>query len=308
MIGWPVSSTIGFNVIKCGVDVIFMYDNFVLRRFEDGKIEGYSWSVEDPGKVVCIVHGIGEYGGRFDRVAEAFRRCGIAVLSIDLRGHGNSAGKKGDCAPRKDVLDDITELIKYAEKLYCGSDIVLYGHSMGGNIVLDYRCRGELRGDVSGYIVTAPWIRLVRPVPKILYRAVKAASGIIPTFIISSEVNEKYLGNPESVKPYHDNPMVHNKISLRCAVDGYETGMALEKGDSVSDEKTGRIPLLLMHGDKDRICNIEGSRIIAERMEKSGENIEYGEWKELFHEIHNGGEKSNGDEVIEKAVKWTEML
>ena len=61
--------------------------------------------------------------------------------------------------------------------------------------------------------------------------------------------------------------------------------------------------LLLMHGDKDRICNIEGSRIIAERMEKSGENIEYVEWKELFHEIHNGGEKSNGDEVIEKSCQ-----
>ena len=43
-------------------------------------------------------------------------------------------------------------------------------------------------------------------------------------------------------------------------------------------------------------------------MEKRGEYIEYVEWKELFHEIHNGGEKSNGDEVIEKAVKWTEML
>ena len=44
-----------------------MYENFILQQFENGKLEGYSWNVDDPEKVICIVHGIGEYGGRFDR-------------------------------------------------------------------------------------------------------------------------------------------------------------------------------------------------------------------------------------------------
>ena len=41
-----------------------MYENFILQQFENGKLEGYSWNVDDPEKVICIVHGIGEYGGR----------------------------------------------------------------------------------------------------------------------------------------------------------------------------------------------------------------------------------------------------
>lgn len=285
-----------------------MYDKFILKNSGNGKLIGYSWKVDSPEKAVCIIHGIGEYGGRFDRVAEVFRSHGIAVLSMDLRGHGESFGKKGDCAPRKRVLDDVTELIRYAHDMYPNSDLILYGHSMGGNIVLDYRCRGELSGRLAGYIVTAPWIRLVRSVPGILYRFVRTLSKIIPSFIISSNVDEKYLGNPESVKPYHDDPMVHNKISLRCAVDGYEIGNALENGFMESGEKSKKIPLLLMHGDEDMICSVQGSRRIAERMKKNGENIIYIEWKGLFHEIHNGGGKSKGDEVIEKTVKWTEAL
>ena len=80
-----------------------MYENFILQQFETGKLEGYSWKVEDPEKVICIVHGIGEFGGRFDRVAEAFRKQNMAVLAFDLRGHGKSLGKRGHCAPRKDV-------------------------------------------------------------------------------------------------------------------------------------------------------------------------------------------------------------
>ena len=77
-----------------------MYDKFVLRNLEEGIIRGYSWHLEDPEKVICIVHGIGEYGGRFDRVAEAFRDKNMAVCALDLRGHGESLGKRGDCAPR----------------------------------------------------------------------------------------------------------------------------------------------------------------------------------------------------------------
>ena len=140
-----------------------MYENFILQQFENGKLEGYSWNVDDPEKVICIVHGIGEYGGRFDRVAEAFREKNMAVLAFDLRGHGKSLGKRGHCAPRKDVLSDVSTLIEYAQAIYPEKKLILYGHSMGGNIVLDYRSRGRLNGEVAAYIVTAPWVRLVHP-------------------------------------------------------------------------------------------------------------------------------------------------
>ena len=48
---------------------LFMYSKFVLKQLNNGIIQGYSWELHDPDKVICIVHGIGEYGGRFDRVA-----------------------------------------------------------------------------------------------------------------------------------------------------------------------------------------------------------------------------------------------
>ena len=202
-----------------------MFHNFELKKTDEGRIEGYLWDVEDPAGVVCIVHGIGEYGGRFDRVASELNRRSLAVVSMDLRGHGNSLGNKGHCAPRKDVLDDVTA-----------------------------------------------------------------------------------LGNPESVKPYSTNSMVHNRISLLCAVDGFETGQKLEKGTLEDDGGARGIPVLLMHGDEDRICDVEGSRIIAARLKAEGEDITYIEWPGLYHEIHNGGKASNGDEVIDTIAGWAEKF
>lgn len=285
-----------------------MYENFILQQFETGKLEGYSWKVEDPEKVICIVHGIGEFGGRFDRVAEAFRKQNMAVLAFDLRGHGKSLGKRGHCAPRKDVLSDVSTLIEYAQELYPGKKLILYGHSMGGNIVLDYRSRGRLNGELSAYIVTAPWVRLVRPVPNILYKAVKLLSRIAPSVTIGSEVNEADLGHPDSVKPFNDHPLVHNRISALCAVDGFETGQKLEDGTLENNGRAKQIPLLLMHGEKDKICDVAGSRTIADRMKADGENVEYIEWSGLYHEIHNGGSESKGDEVIAKTVEWAKKI
>ena len=285
-----------------------MYEKFVLRNLEKGIIRGYSWPLENPDKVICIVHGIGEYGGRYDRVAEAFREKNMAVCALDLRGHGESLGKRGDCAPRKNVLDDVSELVKYAQSRYPGIPLVLYGHSMGGNIMLDYRARGEFNGIPAGYIISAPWVRLVRPVPPLLYKAVKLVSGIAPSLTIGSDINEKNLGNPEKVKPFKDNPMVHNRISALCAVEGFDIGLGFENGTAEDNMRAAEIPTLLMHGSEDRICDVNGSRCIAERLRERGDSIEYIEWEGLFHEIHNGSETSTGDEVIEKMVSWSQKL
>lgn len=285
-----------------------MYENFVLRKFENGKIQGYSWPLDDPDKVVCIVHGIGEYGGRFDRVAEKFREENIAVLALDLRGHGDSIEKKGHCAPRKEVLEDISALILYAQEKYPGKQIVLYGHSMGGNITLDYRARGGFNDAPCGYIISAPWIRLVRPIPKPLYVLVKTLAKTVPQMTISSSVDEAILGNPLSVKPYNDNPMVHNRISVACAVDGFEIGLGLEDGSHEDNGKAAKIPTILLHGDADKICDVNGSRNIAKRLTEKGDAFEYVELSGLYHEIHNGNKESNGDEVIAKMIEWVKAL
>ena len=57
--------------------------------------------------------------------------------------------------------------------------------------------------------------------------------------------------------------------------------------------------MLLMHGTDDKVCSINGSKKIA-----AVEDCEYVEWPGLYHEIHNGGADSTGDEVIEKMIRW----
>lgn len=280
-------------------------ENFVLKEENKKSIIGYAWDIENPTKVVCIIHGIGEYAKRYNRMAKKFNEAGYAVFSMDLRGHGQSFGKRGHCAPRESVLEDINDLIDYARVQHPNVPFVLYGHSMGGNITLDYRNRGKYNGDITGYVVSAPWVKLVRKVPKYQYVFMTGLSHIMPQFKISSAIDESALGNKANVAGYSKDKYVHNYISAACAVAGFNIGNALYDDTHIIKGDGRKRPMLLMHGNKDVICSVEGSRQISKNQ---ADTCEYVEWPGLYHEIHNGGEHSRGTEVIEKAIDWIGKL
>ena len=281
-----------------------MLDNFVLKEVGmNQKVAGYHWPAENPDYVVCLIHGIGEYAGRYERVTSVMNENNIAVVAMDLRGHGLTFGKRGHCAPRKEVLSDIDTLIEYAKEQYPGVPLILYGHSMGGNIAMDYRKRGNRNSEISGFMISAPWVELVRKVSGLLYVTVTNLAKIMPQMTISSGVSERDLGNVKSIGEYKDNPLVHRRISLETAVDGFITGNLMAEGKMEDNGGAKGIPMLLMHGTADKICNVNGSRNVA-----AVEDCEYVEWPDLFHELHNGGFESTGDEVIAKMIDWIRAI
>lgn len=275
-----------------------MYENFAFTE-RNKAVTGYRFACENPSHVMCLVHGIGEHAGRYSRMAEDLAKKGIAVVSMDLRGHGISQGVRGDTAPRKEVLADIDALIERGRQFYPGLPLTLFGHSMGGNLVLDYMARGEKNNLPDKYIVSAPWIKLVMSVPKPLIPAVRVAAKIMPKMTISQNIDENVLGNPNFVRPYNKDPLVHSRVSLRCAVDGFDIGNAIFDGKLENNGRAYGKPFLLMHGDADKICDIAGSRKVAERLTGT-EGFTYIEWRGYCHEIHNGGPEHTGDEVIER--------
>lgn len=278
-----------------------MFNEFNFKEVKGKKnqiIKGYHWGVESAQQVALIIHGIGEYAGRYERVANLLNEYNIGVISMDLRGHGKSYGKRGHTAPRQEILRDIDDLIIYALDKYPGVPLILYGHSMGGNMVLDYRVRGLLANKPSGFIVTAPWARLVKPLAKPLSLAALILSKIAPSTSFESKIDASVLGNPKSVGEYKKDPLVHGFITAETAQDGFRTGKMLEQGSLEGAFLAKGKPMLLLHGKEDRLCSIEGTRGIA-----SYEDPKYTTFIELegiYHEVHNGGVESDGTEVVFK--------
>ncbi|MDF2653613.1 MAG: hypothetical protein K0R19_87 [Bacillota bacterium] len=277
-----------------------MYSRFELHN-NQVELAGHEWRPEDPKAAVCMIHGIGEHAARYDRVGKCFMEYRLGLMGIDLRGHGLSAGKRGHTAPRTEILQDVDLLIDYARENYPGLPIILYGHSMGGNIALDYRRRGKHRSLIKACVITSPWLVLQRKIPWYLYQFSRTMAVFMPDFTMNAKIKSEDLGNSGILSVQENKHLMHGKITVRTALDGFDTADALLKQQLPSDDSTVPKPFLLMQGDADKICDPEGSRRLA-RVE--GENCTYLEWPGLFHEIHNGGAESDGSEVISTMAEW----
>ena len=126
---------------------------------EKKQVYAQSWLPDDQLKgIICLIHGLGEHSGRYARWAELFAQAGYGMLAPDLPGHGRTEGRKAYIQSYEVLLDHVDLVLQQAETLFPGIPRILYGHSMGGNIVINYAMYRE--APVKALIVSSPWLRL----------------------------------------------------------------------------------------------------------------------------------------------------
>jgi alpha-beta hydrolase superfamily lysophospholipase len=253
-----------------------------------------NWAVENPRAIIALVHGQGEHIGRFNHLADWFNQHGIAVLGFDHQGYGRSEGKRGHAQNLQVLMDDIGLLLDQARKLYPGTPLFLYGHSMGGGLALNYVTREQPK--LNGLIVTGPWIRLAFEAPAFKVIAGKILRRFMPTLTLPTGLVSHFISRDLAVvKAYNADPLVHNKLSAAA-------GIALLEGAKWLDGWSSefKIPVLLQHGGDDKITSAPATRRFAERVKG---DITHREWPGLYHEIHNEKEQ---EQVFEYTLHWME--
>lgn len=251
------------------------------------------WAPAAPKAVVCLIHGHGEHVGRYEHVAAALGGAGYALLGFDLRGHGKSGGPRGHTPSYDALLDDIGMFLAQIDERYPTLPRFLYGHSMGGNLVINYALRR--RPAVRGVIATGPWLELAFQPPAVQVTLGKLMNRLLPSFTQESGLETKALSHDEDVvKRYENDPLVHSKISARLFVSMYEAGLwAMQQASEFP------LPLLLMHGEADRITSAEASRRFAAAVPQGKCTLRL--WPGLYHEIHNEPEK---EQVLQTLLDW----
>ncbi|MCB0542606.1 MAG: lysophospholipase [Saprospiraceae bacterium] len=266
------------------------------KNSEGMQIHAAEWPVENPRAVIALVHGQSEHIGRYRHLAEWFNAHGVALVGFDQQGYGKSDGKRGHVRSLEVLLDDIGQLLEETENRYRGIPLFLYGHSMGGNLALNFALRRAPA--LSGIIATGPWIRLAFPAPGLKILAAKVLKKITPALTLPTGLAAHFLSRDEKVvKAYQDDPLVHGQLSVIA-------GLELLEGASWLDRFSGTVesPLLLMHGGGDKITSAEATKAFSDRV--SGE-VTHREWDDLYHEIHNEAEQ---DQVFEYILSWMDHI
>ncbi|MEM7549362.1 MAG: alpha/beta fold hydrolase [Bacteroidota bacterium] len=269
-------------------------ENFEVITKDGFLLHGKKWLTESvPKAIICFQHGLAEHSDRYNHVADFFVQNDIALYSVDLRGHGKSEGKRGHTPSFNLLMNDCERMLMEARKDHFSEPLILYGHSTGGNVVANFLCRKNTL-EVSGAILSAPWLKLAFEPPAFKVKLAKFASRIFPSFSQDNELDPTHLSKDESVvKAYVGDPLVHRKISAKMFFECYNAGIyALDHAEKVSK------PTLVMHGDDDKITSNSASKDFASA---NTDHVEFKNWSGLRHEIHNEPEQA---EVMDFALKF----
>jgi len=242
--------------------------------------------------LMIIVHGIGQHSGCYDEWAEKFAMQSIGVLSFDLRGHGRSPGIRGHASIRV-IKDDLKAIIANMRQKFTDIPIVLFGHSMGGHIVLSYVV-DENDEVLQGVVASSPWLKLVRPPSTLLVKTAKWASRITPWLTVHTGIRAEQLSQGGiGTKSTKKDPLLHKKISIKLFTDLYANSELLLRNKYLLNT-----PILVMHGTSDTLVSCKASKSFARKNRKM---ITFRKWSKMHHDLLNDTGK---DMVFRFVMFW----
>ena len=253
---------------------------------------GQTWEAEKTKAVVVLVHGMGEHATRYTTsVIPKLLENNISVVAFDHFGHGKTSGKRGHNPGFNAVLESITKAIKKAKALYPNNPVFLYGHSMGGNAVINYVLREH--NTLTGVIATSPFLRLAFQPPAWKLFMGRILQKIAPSITMPSELDANGISRVEAeVKKYMNDPLIHDKISPNFSLTFIESGeWAIENASQL------KTPMYILHGTGDQIIDYKGTQEFANTTDKATLKL----YKEGYHELHNDLCK---EEMLQDVVNW----
>lgn len=300
-------------------------------QFRDGSTPDLHlvfWTRETPvdkpnSNVLMWIHGLGEHAGRYKEWGQRLLATvpsldGVALY--DQRGHGRSGGARGEATSVDELADDFVEKVSPRLAMQFGPEtrVVLGGHSLGGVVCAAAAARGDWLaadeyGTVLGTFLTAPAIRVqidgmvnrmlvpfagfLAAIPG-MKRVIKA-NGIVP---------EKLSQDEKEMAKIDEDEHMHDMASIGLGADLLTYGGKLVKRVTEMDEDACVLkmkPLLIMHGEKDRVCLREGSTMLVNA---SGTNSSLETVAGGLHELHFELEDTGRKDYFEKFAAYLTKL
>lgn len=242
---------------------------------------------------VVIVHGLGEHGGRYQKVGMHLTKQSWDVVACDLRGHGRSGGPRGGVRTADDFTDDLSLVMDAARQARPGGRIVLLGHSMGGLIAAQLISR-RLR-PADALILSSP--ALAARVSLLQRLQVAIGSLLLPGIAVKNRLKvDRISHHPAVVSAYKADPLVHDRITPRLA------RLVLRGGAEVlAAARDWQTPTLLLWALDDHLVDPAGSSRLAGVV--PAHLLRAKGFSGLYHEIFN---ELHPEPVYEALDEWLE--
>lgn len=270
-----------------------------IRVDRDTVLPGRAWCAERPRALVAMVHGLGEYSGRYAALASALAKGRFTCVSLDLPGHGETSGPRGDIPSWPKLRDAIVPAMFTASRGLPDQPAelkrILFGHSMGGVIALEHAL-AHPKG-LAALVLSGPALRTAIP-PWWKLALANVARTATPAAGFPNGLDVDGISrDPEVVRAYRDDPLVHDKISPRTYFAFSEAAQACMR-----NIRGLKVPTVMYQGMADRVVDPKGA------LEAAGaaphEMLRFVTLSDTFHEVFND---TNRDSTIRDLLAWLDV-
>lgn len=250
---------------------------------------------------VVILHGLGEHSGRYELLAASLRGAGWTVVRYDHSGHGRAPGPRGALPSSHALCEDLAAVIDASVRATQPTRLLLFGHSMGGAIAARFVAEGlssrpaSWSRRVDGLILTSPALAVF--IPRKDRLAVRLMRWLAPNLPRRNGLEAaKISHDPEVVRAYREDPLVHDRVTPRLVHAIIEAGNVVR-----ASAAEWRVPTLLLWAGDDHLVDARGSVSFAAAAPR--EVVEAHPFPGLFHEILNEAEPARS-EVFARMHSW----
>ena len=280
------------------------------------------YEAESPKAVIKFIHGMQEHQGRYQPFAEYLQAAGYAVVTADLRGHGENAPVLSHIADRDGhlrLLEDEETILAMIHEQWAGAPVILFAHSMGTiitRVLLQKDSRTFHKVVLAGYpnpnSAAGPALLLTGVLSSV--RGAKGYSGMVDGLVqgpFSKAVPDAKTPvdwltvNPENVERYREDPL----CGARFTLGSYSALFNLIRlmGEAGKYEEVWKdLPILLISGSDDPCTGGEKGRTDSETvLRKTGfRKLEIVTLEGMRHEILN---ENGREEVYARVLEFIEQ-
>ena len=266
------------------------------RTFEGpiGPVSYRLFSCEQARGRCLVLHGISEYGRRYELMGQAYAAAGWELVVHDHRGHGDSPGEVGHVT---DFLDYVRDARAFHDWLaqthpFAGPTFLL-GHSMGGLIAARYVL--EYPEAVRGLVLSAPLLGLRARVP--LWKELLSAvlSRVLPRLTMKTGFDANLLSHDaQRVADYVADEKIH-----RCASLAWFQAMKRTMAEVHERASEITLPLLVLHGGSDALTCPERSRAFHDAV--SSADRSHRVLDGLYHELL---QEADREQIFRQIIEW----
>ena len=253
------------------------------------------WATAESRAVLLLAHGLAEHSGRYGDFASYFADAGIATYALDFPGHGRSDGKRGHIRDFQEYTDALGALLSLAREAHPDIPFVLFGHSMGGLIAVDFLLQHQ--SEFAAAVLTGAAIQSPQQPSSIVLFVNRVIASVMPRLGVLRMDASGISRDPQVISDYENDPLVYRGK----ATAGLVTALFSAMKRVVENATSIRLPMLIMHGSVDSLTAVEGSKLLHVSISSEDKKIVI--YDGLYHEILNEPERKN---VMADILRWLE--